>query len=235
MLGIIAAMPQEIAHMEQEIVVKSKKTVGKREFHIGTLGGEDVVLVLSRIGKVAAASTATTLINEFGVRAIVLTGVAGAISEIVNIGDVVIGDSFIQHDMDAEDSKMFKKYEIPFLGITTIPADGSLANRAYDAATNLKKKGGIKGKVHRGQIISGDQFIASVEKVKKLRCDLPEALCVEMEGAAIAQVCYEFGVPFTAIRSISDRADASAHLDFGKFIDEIAAPLSHNLVVSMFQ
>lgn len=234
MIGIIAAMPEEIREIEQAVTIRDKKTFGQREFHIGTLGSEEVVLVLSRIGKVAAATTATTLLTHFDVRAILLTGIAGGVAETVNIGDVVVGDSFIQHDFDASPSTLFAKYEIPLLGIQKIPGDPSLVERAVRGAEEVIKE--FPGaKVHRGLIGSGDQFIASAEKIRELRAALPDLLCVEMEGAAVAQVCYEYQKPFVSIRSISDRADGNAHVDFLKFVSDVAAPISRSLTSAMMK
>ncbi len=228
MIGIIAAMPEEISEIESEVVVTEKKIFGQREFHLGTLHGEDVVLVLSRIGKVAAATTATTLLTHFDVRSILLTGVAGGVAENVQIGDIVVGDSYIQHDLDASASTLFEKYEIPLLGIKIISGDPRLAEKAMKGAAEVV--GRYPGaKVHRGLIGSGDQFIASFDKVRNLRIELPSLLCIEMEGAAVAQVCYEFEKPFISIRSISDRADGNAHVDFLKFVKEVAAPISRHL------
>ncbi len=227
-------MPEEIQEIERSIDVRQKKTFGMREFHVGSFHGEDVVLVLSRIGKVAAATTATTLLTHFDVRSILLTGVAGGVADKVQIGDIVVGTSYIQHDMDASASQLFERFEIPLLGLKQIPGDETLARQAYKGALEVANM--YPGaKVHQGLIGSGDQFIASAEKIKELRSELPELLCVEMEGAAVAQVCYEYQKPFASIRSISDRADGNAHVDFMKFVKEVAAPISHALALAMFR
>ena len=226
-------MPEEIREIEAAVQVKEKKIIGGREFHIGSLGAQDVVLVLARIGKVAAATTATTLINHFNVDAILLTGVAGGVHPAVKIGDIVVGSSFIQHDMDASASQRFKKYEIPLLGLTEIAADEALIAKATNAVNELVKNQTTKPTVHVGLMGAGDQFIASKEKIMELRRELPALLCVEMEGAAAAQVCYEYGKPFVSIRSISDNADDDAGVDFLKFVEENAAPVSKAVVVAM--
>ena len=234
MIGIIAAMPEEIVEIEKEVEISKKVTIGQRVFHVGTMHGKAVVLVLARIGKVAAATTATTLITSFNVSAIVLTGIAGAVADNVRIGDIVIGDSFIQHDMDASPSTLFEKYEIPLLGVKRIAADFSLCDAAMLAAAQVIKRY-PSSSVHCGLIGSGDQFIASAKKIQQLRKEIPELLCVEMEGAAVAQVCFEYQVPFTVIRSISDKADDSAHVDFMEFVKTVCAPISRELAVSTVQ
>jgi adenosylhomocysteine nucleosidase len=233
MIGIIAAMPQEIAHIQASMKVTSTKKVGNREFLTGTINNKDVTVVLARIGKVAASTTATTLINLFNVSAVILTGVAGGIHPEVKIGDIVVGTNFIQHDMDASESKMFKKFEIPLLGTDKIHADDSLINKATISSKEVLKKMFPENSVHVGLMGAGDQFIASKVKVDSLRKEIPDLLCVEMEGAAAAQVCFEFGVPFVSIRSISDNANDDAATDFMKFVEEHAAPVSNAIVQSL--
>jgi adenosylhomocysteine nucleosidase len=235
MIGIIAAMPEEITQIEANVKLTEKRTIGNREFHLGTLFGHQVVVALARIGKVAAASTTTTLINCFDVRAVILTGVAGGIHPDVKIGDVVIGNSFIQHDMDASASGRFTKFEIPLLGVTRINACEDLVKDAANSAKVLLEKTFPQNKVHVGLMGAGDQFIASKEKVTQLRQEIPDLLCVEMEGAAAAQVCHEYGKPFVSIRSISDNANDEAGVDFLQFVDEHAAPVSRAVVEALLQ
>ena len=235
MIGIIAAMPEEIAEIENSAKIAEKKTFGGREFHIGTLCGKDVVIVLARIGKVAAATTTTTLINHFPVTQIILTGVAGGVHKDVKIGDIVVGNSFIQHDMDASASHMFEKYEVPLLGRKEIPGSPTLVEVALKASNALVANKYKNSHVHVGLMGAGDQFIASKEKIHQLRSELPHLLCVEMEGASAAQVCFEYQVPFVSIRSISDNADDEAGGDFMQFVKEHAAPVSRAVVEAVLQ
>ena len=223
-------MPEEIQEIEKSVNIKKKRLIGNREFHVGTIGNQEVVIVLARIGKVAAATTTTTLINHFPISAILLTGVAGGVHSSVRIGDIVVGNSFIQHDMDASASMRFKKYEIPLLGKQEIAADEALVARATAAANQLVRNRYPNAKVHVGLMGAGDQFIASKAKIHELRSELPHLLCVEMEGAAAAQVCFEYGKPFVSVRTISDNADDDAGVDFLKFVEEFAAPISHAIV-----
>ena len=200
-----------------------------REFWQGTLHGHAVVLALCRIGKVAAATTATLLIEHFGVRTMLFTGVAGGLAEHVRVGDIVVGTQYLQHDMDA--SPLFARYEVPLYGLQRFDAapnlHAQLVAAAYTLATSIRRPGFLKAlpiKVHQGLIISGDRFINSAAEVQTLRSALPQALCVEMEGAAVAQVCWDYQVPFVAVRTISDRADDAAHVDFSAFVRDVAGP-----------
>jgi adenosylhomocysteine nucleosidase len=183
-----------------------------------------VVAVLSRIGKVAAATTATVLIERFGVQRIVFTGVAGGLGAGVKVGDIVVADGFLQHDLDA--SPIFPKYEVPLYGTSRFATDTALSAQLVQAA----RRAVPQATVHRGLVVSGDRFVCTTEESSALQSALPEALAVEMEGAAVAQVCHDYGVPFGAVRTISDRADDAAHGDFTRFIQEVASRYSAAIV-----
>lgn len=208
-----------------------------RDFWRGELHGQPVVLALSRVGKVAAATTATTLIEHFGVAQIVFTGVAGGIGAGVNVGDVVIATGFVQHDLDA--SPLFPRYQVPLYGRSVFDCDPSLITMikvaVYAALTGAT--GQFTGifdnktvKVHHGLVASGDRFVCGAVESRAIQTALHgagfEPLAVEMEGAAVAQVCFDYGVPFAAVRVISDRADDDAHVDFQKFFNEVASHYS---------
>ncbi len=215
--------------------------VAGRDFRVGHLRGQPVVAVLSRIGKVAAAVTATLLLERFGVRAIVFSGVAGGLAPEVKVGDVVVATELLQHDMDA--SPLFPKYEVPLMGISRFEADAAIGDAlAAVAEETLRDPVALVGQgavdefglraptVHRGLLVSGDRFVATAAESEALRRALPDALAVEMEGAAVAQVCHDHGVPFAAMRTISDRADDEAHGDFARFVAEVASRYSLALV-----
>lgn len=209
-----------------------------RDFWLGDLHGQAVVLAVSKIGKVAAATTAGALIERFGVRRIVFTGVAGGLGAGVNVGDVVVAADFMQHDLDA--SPLFPRYEVPLYGQSRFATDARLgdlllqASRAALAEAGLGAHGFAGAAVHLGLIASGDRFVCGAAESRQLRCAAAAAghavLAVEMEGAAVAQVCLDYGVPFAAVRTISDRADDSAHLDFAGFVEEVASPYAHAIV-----
>src|SRR6476620_3424420 len=169
--GVISAMPEELAAVMEDLALKDVVEAGGRRFHVGTLFGRDAVLVSSRMGKVAAAVTATMLIDRFDCDAIVFTGVAGAVSTEVRVGDVVIAEKLIQHDLDA--SPIFPRYEVPLLRTAIFEADGELTARACAAAEALTsraaellgpdaaKLGIDRPRVHKGLVGSGDKFFAS--------------------------------------------------------------------------
>ncbi|MFV9473741.1 5'-methylthioadenosine/adenosylhomocysteine nucleosidase [Advenella sp. RU8] len=234
-LGIIAALHQEIASLLalMEPNIKTHR-IGQRDYHEGTLMGRPCVVVLCRIGKVAAAATTVTLIREFKANAILFTGVAGSINQKVNVGDVVVASQLLQYDIDA--SPLFPRYEIPLLGVSHFNADANLSAQLHQCTQdyirndlNLELDPTSREtfrlhnpQCHTGMIISGDCFVSDVNHSMQLQQDLPAALCVEMEGASVAQICYEYEVPFAVVRIISDQADGSAHIDFSAFLEQVA-------------
>jgi adenosylhomocysteine nucleosidase len=244
MIAIISAMHEELSAVLALMPDERKRVVAGREFWVGHLHGHEVVAVLSRIGKVAAAITATLAIERFGATRIVFTGVAGGLAPGVNVGDIVVADSFIQHDLDA--SPIFPKYELPLYGVSRLPTDAVLRAALHAAALKLAaESSAVLGtadqrlasasapQVHLGLVVSGDRFVSSDAESRALRLALPDALAVEMEGAAIAQVCYDYEVPYAAVRTISDRADDLAHVDFAAFVRQIASRYSSALVSNL--
>jgi len=244
-IGIMAAMHDEIAGLVQHVSEQGSSTVrrvGLRDFYVGQLQGQTCVIVLSGIGKVAAASTAVSLIHQFGVTEIVFSGLAGGLADHVQVGDVVIADRLIQHDMDAR--PLFPRYEIPLSGIAEFEVSSVLRTQLQQAARYFfehelrecvldatRAQFGLRAPhIHVGMIASGDQFIGAEHELQRLRKELPCALAVEMEGAAVAQICHEYAIPCSIIRTISDRADASAHVDFTRFLSEVASKYSSGIV-----
>lgn len=244
-LGIVSAIAQEQAALLRALEVERVERHGARQFAVGRLWGHAVVLVLCGIGKVAAASTATSLIDTFDCGALLFTGVAGGLGDGVRVGDLVIADTLLQHDLDAR--PLFPRYEVPDTGLTRFAADNALSAALAGAAAAAFADGPPLDaatraafaldapRMHRGLIISGDQFIGTAQVSDRLRADLPDALAVEMEGAAVAQVCHDHGRPFALVRTVSDRADDTAHVDFGRFIAEVASAYSHALVRGLLQ
>lgn len=236
-IAIVGAMHEELAALLDAMPDEAPVRVAGRDYWCGHLDGHPVVAVLSRIGKVAAATTATVLIERFGVRAVLFTGVAGGLGAQVRVGDVVVADALLQHDMDA--SPIFPKYEVPLTGLARFPADTHLADALAQASRQaLADPAALVGpqaqaefslhapRVHRGLIVSGDRFVSTTPESAALREALPDALAVEMEGAAMAQVCHDYGLPFAAVRTISDRADDAAHTDFTRFVAAVASHYS---------
>lgn len=240
-LGLISALHQEQDGLIEQMQDRHTITRGMRDYTSGRLWGVDCICVLSRIGKVAAAATAATLIERFGVTHILFTGVAGSVDNRVKVGDIVVADSLVQHDMDAR--PLFPRFEIPLLGQQGFASDLHLTDQVASAAARFLQAdigiideedrrafGLALPRVHRGLIASGDEFIHRGGRRADLKQAFPDLLAVEMEGAAVAQVCFEFGLPFAVIRTISDGADEGAPLDFMQFIERVAARYAYGVV-----
>ncbi|MGB9107123.1 MAG: 5'-methylthioadenosine/adenosylhomocysteine nucleosidase [Telluria sp.] len=234
-LGIISALHEEQQGLVEAMHRPYKLMHGMREYWGGTLWEIDAVAVLSRIGKVAAAMTATTLVEKFGVTHILFTGVAGSGDPSVRVGDIVVAESLVQHDMDA--SPLFPRYEVPLTGLSHFASDRRMALELAHAAQRFLELDFMDAidaqeraafalqapRVHRGLVGSGDQFVRHGDRVRALGEALPGLLAVEMEGAAVAQVCFELGIPFGVIRTISDNANENAATDFMRFVKSVAA------------
>lgn len=240
-IAIVSALHDELSQLLALMPDEHKQTRAGREFWLGHLQGHDVVLVLSGIGKVAAATTATLLIEHFHASQIVFTGVAGGLGKGVSVGDIVLADQFLQHDLDV--SPLFPRYEIPGYGTSSLQPDSNLVRDLKQACTQvlhdlahvlgqdaITSFGLHQPKLHQGLLISGDRFVSTTAESQKLQEDLPTALAVEMESAAFAQVCHDYGVPFAAVRTISDRADDDATVDFNRFLSEVASHYSASIV-----
>lgn len=244
LIGIIGAMEQEIKLLSLSMDITETKTIGMRVYYIGKLFGKDVVLVFSKCGKVAAASAVTTLIEIFKVDLVLFTGVAGGADPSLNIGDIVVADRLVQHDMDASQLPGCKKFEIPLLGIDVFNADNKLVALGVKSAQHyisqymnkdvtledLKEFHIVTPNVVVGTVGSGDQFIADSSKVRSLTEEIPNLKCIEMEGAAVAQVCYEHGVDFIVFRVISDKADEHAVINFPLFIEKTASHFTRGII-----
>jgi adenosylhomocysteine nucleosidase len=245
-IGIMGAMPEEVDGIVNLLTEKEEHRLGMRTYFVGRINGIKTIVVFSRWGKVAAATTASTLILKFNVSEIIFTGVAGAISPNLNIGDIVIGKRLIQHDLSGQ--PLMEAFEIPLLKIKYIEIQSHILKTAKNAVNNLLKNtlteiinpvdlkqfNITKPKLLIGDIASGDRFFASTKDKNNLLEKLPATLCVEMEGAAVAQACYEYEIPFTVLRTISDTADENSHIDFADFIAKIANKYSVAIIKHIF-
>ena len=187
-LGIIGAMSEELEILLKDMKLETTEEKAKMKFHKGKLWGHDVVAVVCGIGKVNAAICTQILASEYKVSSVINVGVAGGIGKDIYPGDVVIAENLVQYDMDT----------------TAFGDPMSACSKASDFKT------------FSGRIVSGDMFVASIDKIKWLEKEF-NALACEMEGASIAHVCYLNNIPFVVIRSISDNANNGAHMDFEKF------------------
>lgn len=228
-IGIISAMEEEVSSLLSYIENAEITTIGKREYIKGKLFQNEIVLVFSRWGKVASSSTVTTLIDKFNVEEVIFTGVAGSINNNIKIGDIVIGDKLYQHDMNG--SPLFEKYEIPLLNKSYFQTDESIKNNLYKATILFINENDLPKipKNRIGNIGTGDKFINEKQDAIKI-ARIDDIICVEMEGAAVAQVCYEHDIPFGIVRIISDESDSDAHIDFQEFIKSTATVYSLGII-----
>jgi adenosylhomocysteine nucleosidase len=224
--GIIAAMESEIRDLSASLEHERTEKIAGREIHYGHLEGQPVAMVLCGCGKVNATLSATLLAGHSKISRILLTGISGALAEGLSVGDIVIGDSFVQHDMDTR--PLFPLHEIPFEGFSVIESDPELRHTLASAAREMlsspsKPQGLESAEVFEGLVVSGDQFLSSNDARNRILESLPKASCVDMESAAVAQVCRAADLPLGVMRVISDSADGSAHIDFAKFVEESAS------------
>lgn len=226
-IGIIGAMNEELEVLLKDM--KNQKEVKRNDltFYEGDLWGKHVVAVVSGVGKVNASLCTQMLASEFNVKSLINIGVAGGVSKDIYPGDIVIGDTYVQHDVD---TSVFgdKVGQIPRMNVYDFKADEKLLNLAKEAAKNVPDVNS-----YVGRIVSGDQFIANSDKVRSLDKDF-NAKAVEMESAAIAQVAYINKIPFVIIRSISDNANNGASMDYKEFIP-LGVKNSTSILKSMFE
>ena len=211
MIGIIGAMDEEVEQIVAVMDIEREETKAQMTFKAGKLAGKDVVIVRSGIGKVNAAVCTQILVDDFGVDYVINTGIAGSLKNEINIADIVISDDVLHHDMDAT---IFgdPAGQIPRMDTLSFPADEKLVKKAV--AANEKANPDIH--TFTGRVVSGDQFISDKD-VKERISSLFHPMCVEMEGAGIAQAAYLNKVSYVIIRAISDKADNSATMDYPTF------------------
>lgn len=247
-IGIMGAIPQEVDGIIAILQDKTAVTLGNRTYYQGVLGKQKVVVVYSRIGKVAASATASALLLRFNVNEIIFIGVAGGIAPHIEVGDVIVARDLIQYDMDV--SPLRPKYEIPLLNKTYFETNEMRSNQVIQhiehflapetlstkiVAQELDKFAIKQPQVYFGTIASGDQFFSTNQQKENLQQALPEVLCVEMEGAAVAQICYEYGIPCTVIRTISDKANQEASFSFESFVKQVSQVYGQEIIKQLFQ
>lgn len=243
-IGAMCAIEREFSMIRKcfERELQSEDHCG-RTFYIGKISGQTVVISKSGIGKVAAASTAAIMISVFSCSEIIFLGVAGGIQGRAAIGDIVVSAAAIQHDFDGR--PWVERSVVFSVGTCEIPADERLQTRAQAAVQTVLADDmtlvlsddsvpigrrilaqlGRSPKLLIGSILSGDQFVSSDEMNKELGSRFESALCVEMEGAAVAQICYEAKVPYIIVRAISDSGSGEANIQFDEFCNSISSPL----------
>lgn len=225
-LGILVAMEEEIKHLVDEIEGEEVIEIAKQTFYDGFIQGKPITIVQSGIGKVNAAIATTLLIQEFHVDGVINTGSAGAIQEGMVIGELVVSKELTYHDVNNEVFG-YRYGQIPQMP-ERYGADAKFSQQIEAAAAKQSWP------VHTGLIVTGDSFVGSMEEIEKIQTYFPEALVTEMEGAAVAQTCQQFSVPYAVIRAVSDVADEEASVDFDEFV-LLAGKRSAELVISFIE
>ena len=210
-IGIIFAMNEELQELLKYLEIKNEYLIFDLKFYEGTINDIECVLVESGVGKVNAARCTQILIDNMKVEYIFNIGVAGGISEKLNVCDIVIGQRLVQHDFDITAFNHQKGY-IPNVGIF-IESDEYLVNLA-DSCIDTSDYNVLTGTIASGDIFCTEKWMS--EKINKKF----DALCVEMEGASIAQVCYLSHIPFLIIRSISDTPNNNNVITYEEFLEK---------------
>ncbi|UJF20019.1 5'-methylthioadenosine/adenosylhomocysteine nucleosidase [Vibrio sp. SS-MA-C1-2] len=231
-IAIMGAMDVEIEALLPSIQNSQEKTIGGHSYYTGMIEDKNVVVTRSGVGKVNAAITTTVLIREFNADKIIFTGIAGAVDPKLNPLDVVVSTGLVQHDVDLtafnRPKGLLPEYDDRFFY-----SDKALNKIAFDAASAVVQDSTEKHAVYQGVIATGDQFIANKEVVHHLYTEF-NAMAVEMEGAAVAQAAFNFNVPFVVIRTISDKADGSAHMVYSE-LKKATADNSAAITLKMLQ
>jgi adenosylhomocysteine nucleosidase len=210
MIGIIGAMRVEVEELIGIMTKEREETISGVTYHIGKICGRECVVAQCGVGKVAAAICAQTMILKYQPQMLINVGVAGGIGDNIHIGDIVISNGLVQHDMDTT-AVGDEKGLISGLNLVEIPASNILVGLVSETAAKVYGKG-----VHTGIIATGDQFVSEAAKLNQIADEFGASAC-EMEGASIAQVCYSNNVAFVVIRAISDNANEDASVDFLEF------------------
>ncbi len=201
-IGILTAMTVEFEQVAAMLCDSEEEKIGSQRYLVGRLGSHTIVLQQCGIGKVNAACGVTQLIMHYSPGCVISTGVAGGIDPILQVMDVVVSDRVCYHDVwCGEGCDPGQVQGLP----TQFPSDETLLQKALEVQTDVR--------ILPGLICTGDRFITSRTELDAIKADYPDGLAVDMESAAIAQVCHLFGIPFISFRIISDTPGAEAHFE----------------------
>ena len=214
MYGIIAAMQEEMQEIKKIMREVREEQIYELAFIEGKINEVDVVLVESGVGKVNAARTTQILIDQFEVEAIINVGSAGAANDELDIGDIVIGKKLVQHDFDITAFGHPKGF-ISNVG-ECVESDTKLIEKMEQTILGLQNE---EFKIKVGTIASGDIFCTEIKMKEKIRNKF-EADAIEMEGAAVAQICKLDNIPFIVVRSISDSPNGNNNITFDQFLEK---------------
>lgn len=212
-IAIMGAMREEIDPILSALGEYTSEEHAGNIFYSAQYAGHELVIAYSKIGKVFSAITASVMIERFGAQALLFSGVAGGIGKELKIGDLIMASALCQHDVDI--TAFGHPYGFIPEGSVMIDTDGDLRSLAAEIAVDM----GVE--LYEGIIATGDQFVASAERKKWIENTF-NADALEMEGASVACVCHNFGIPFFVLRAISDTADGEAGIDFDAFLQSSA-------------
>lgn len=224
-IGIIVAMEEEIKHLIEAFENYEMHERAGQKIYDGVIEGEAVAVVQSGIGKVNASIASSLLIGQFDVDMIINTGSAGAVKKGLAIGDLVISTKLAYHDVDN------RVFNYQYGQIPQMPA---FYEADHEWIKKIEKLAFDYPNTQRGLIVTADSFVASTEQTNRIIKHFPNALVAEMEGAAVAQTCYQYDIPFVVIRAVSDTADDEATVDFDEFV-RLAGQRSAALVISLLK
>lgn len=223
-IGIIGAMDEEVEILLENITNKQQIIIANCVFYTGNLKGKDVVLLKSGIGKVNAAMATTIMHERFSPEYVINTGSAGGYSDELDVGDIVISTEIVHHDVDAT-AFDYAYGQVPGMP-ATYQADPKLTEKTIDAV----KKLGVRAMT--GIIATGDSFMNDPKRVSFVLEQFKDVIALEMEAAAIAQVCYQYDTPFVVIRALSDIAGKESSISFDTFLSK-AAQNASQLIITM--
>lgn len=226
-IGLIGAMDEEVAVIKARMTDVREQTIAGCDFFVGSFEGKEVVLLKSGIGKVNAAVSTTLLLSQFQPEYVINIGSAGGFDADLQVGDVVISDQVIHHDVDVT-AFGYVMGQVPNMP-ATYAANTDLVNQAKKALQSVTQ---VQAKV--GLIGTGDSFMNDPVRVEAVRAIFPELVAVEMEAAAVAQVCFKFGTPFVVVRSLSDIAGKESSQSFEEYL-QVAAENSSLMIQQMLK
>jgi len=225
-IAIIGAMEEEVALLRAAIEIKQVQSIAHVEFTQGLLSQKDVVLLKGGIGKVNVAIATTLLFEHFDVEAVINTGSAGGLHPNASIGDIIVSDGTLYHDVDVTGFN-YEYGQVP--GMPTIyQPDRDLISKVERVLQATNKTYWL------GKIGTGDSFINRPDQIQFIQGNCPTVVAIEMEAAAVAQVCYQYQKPFIIVRALSDIAGKESHVSFNEFID-VAAKQSSEMVIKLLE
>ncbi|WP_169777458.1 5'-methylthioadenosine/adenosylhomocysteine nucleosidase [Campylobacter mucosalis] len=225
MIAILGAMNEEITPILERVGDYETINYANNSFYKANYKGKDLIIAYSKIGKVNSSLTATLLIEKFGAKTLLFSGVAGALNENLKIGELIYATSLAQHDLD------ITAFGHPYGYVPGVEIFAKTDEGLNALALKIAQKRGLK--LTGGIIATGDQFVCSSEKKSWIKATF-KADAVEMEGASVAQVCSQLNVPFFVLRAISDEANGSAEFDFDEFLHS-SAKISADFVLEMVE